>query len=82
MLFSLISYLNSRQLSVRIVQHKKHIKIVQMNTLKQYCPNVYIFMFHGFGLAATQIDIRNIRKSGDCFLLVLQKHINTERNMI
>ena len=25
-----------------------------MKTLNQYCPNVHIFMFHGFGIAAAQ----------------------------
>ena len=27
-----------------------------MKTLNQYCPNVHIFTFHGFGLAAVYID--------------------------
>ena len=28
-----------------------------METLNQHCPNVHIFMFHSFGLAAAQIEI-------------------------
>ena len=59
MLFLLISPLNLGQLSAihQRLLNIKDIKNVQMKTLSQYCPNVHIFMFHGFGLAAAQIEI-------------------------
>ena len=28
-----------------------------MKTFNQHCPNIYIFMFHSFGLDAAQIEI-------------------------
>ena len=43
--------------SSKIVHRKKYIENVQMKTLKQYCPNVYIFIFHIFHLSAVQIEI-------------------------
>ena len=57
MLFLLISSLNSKQLSLKIVQREKYTENVLMKTLNQYRANSYTFKFHGFCIAAAQIEI-------------------------
>ena len=42
--------------SPKVFQRKKY-ENVHMKALNQHCPNVHIFMFHNFGLAAAQIEI-------------------------
>ena len=46
MLFSLISFMNSRQLSLihQKLLNLKNIENVHVKTLNQYCPNVHIFV--------------------------------------